>query len=111
MIEIMNMRTDKLSEPWDVKVDRSSPLGNPFNMSNESKRDEVCERYDHWFKEMLTKKPNTPYNSKKVHMAFKIAILTLQEAHKKHGKLRLFCWCAPKRCHASTIKEYLESVV
>ena len=23
------------------------------------------------------------------------------------GKVRLFCWCAPKRCHGETIKKWL----
>jgi hypothetical protein len=32
----------------------------------------------------------------------------LIDIYKKHGRLRLFCWCAPKKCHAETIKELIE---
>ena len=34
----------------------------------------------------------------------------LKKLHVEYGKLRLFCWCAPKRCHAETIKQFLEGV-
>ena len=44
MIEIMNLRYDKPSQPWDVKVDRSSVLGNPFPMKGEAQRNAVCEK-------------------------------------------------------------------
>ncbi|WP_068768630.1 DUF4326 domain-containing protein [Termitidicoccus mucosus] len=33
----------------------------------------------------------------------------LLAAAQKHGNLRLHCWCAPKRCHAETIKACLET--
>ena len=39
MIEIFNMHIIKPSEPYDIKVDRSSPLGNPFNLKFEKDRD------------------------------------------------------------------------
>ena len=29
---------------------------------------------------------------------------------KKHKKLRLFCWCSPKKCHGETIKRYILSL-
>jgi hypothetical protein len=108
MITIHNLRNEKPSEPYDVIVDRRSPLGNPFSMSDESQRDEVCDRYEGWFQDMLTMKPITPYNSPKVHSSFGVEILRLQETYKKHGKLRLFCWCTPKRCHAETIAKFVE---
>ena len=95
MIEIMNLRTVKPSQPFDVKVDRSSPLGNPFFMADESQRSIVCEKYKKYFYEQIQ-------NEK-----FMSEVIRLTNLYKQHGKLRLFCWCAPKQCHAETIKNYI----
>lgn len=100
-IEIMNLRTVKPSEPWDFRIDRSTPVGNPFNMINESRRDSVCDQYEKWF--------NEKWFVEETHSRTFFAYLqTLMAAHRNYGKLRLFCWCAPLRCHGQTIKEYLE---
>ena len=57
-ITIHNLRVEKPHKPYDVKCDRSSPLGNPVGLQgDESKRDWACEYYADWFKtEVLTKK-------------------------------------------------------
>jgi hypothetical protein len=101
IIEIMNLRRDKPSGPFDVRVDRSSPLGNPFLMKTEAQRDPVCDQYNEWFRKMVIGKQN-PAAVKE--MDYLISIL------KEHGRLRLFCWCAPKRCHAEIIKRWLEEI-
>lgn len=92
MIEICNLRNQKLTQPYDVRVDRQSVLGNPFHMKNESERDKVCDEYEEYFYKRLKD------------------CATMQRIinyYKEHGKLRLFCWCAPKRCHAETIRDYI----
>lgn len=98
-ITIINMRTGRYPRAsYDVRVDRSHVLGNPFQMQHESQRDKVCDAYKEWF-------------NKKLDTADKPVVDALHELNdigEKHGKLNLFCWCAPKRCHAETIKEYLE---
>ena len=96
MIKIKNLRRNQPSKDYDIKVDRSSPLGNPFYMEDESKRDKVCDKYHIWF-----------YKDKHK-IAFYQELFKLKETYKKFGKLNLFCWCNPKRCHAETIKQYLE---
>ena len=96
MIQIKNLKAGKPENPWDVKVDRSSVLGNPFYMKSESHRDEVCENYAEWFK--ANKSPT-----------FYLELKRLCELYKEHGKLNLYCWCAPKRCHAETIRQHLLS--
>lgn len=96
MIEIMNLRNDKPTEPYDFKVDRTTPLGNRFRMRDESDRAMVCAHYDNHFPVLLT--------NKKAHNLFS----KLVTIYREHGKLRLFCWCSPKRCHAETIKRELE---
>ena len=82
MIEIMNLRTTKPSQPWDVKVDRSSVLGNPFK----GDRDEVCDNYVAYFASMATDKEA---------VVFRAELARLAQLYKQYGKLRLFCWCAP----------------
>ena len=101
MIAIKNLRNSKPVNPWDIKIDRSSPIGNPFIMHNESERDLVCDQYEKWLEEQLASKNKTVCNE----------MNRLYLIYKKYGKLNLFCWCAPKRCHGETIKKKLESVL
>ena len=99
MIEICNLRNEKIKYAYDIKVDRSSILGNKFYMHNESERDLVCEKYKAYFDMQIRR-----------NLAFANEVSRLAYLHEKYGKLRLFCWCYPKRCHAETIKEFLERV-
>lgn len=92
----MNLRASKQTKKYDIIVDRRSILGNPFYMINEGYRDEVCKKYETWFKSSML-------SNEKV----KSKANDLRRLYKKYGKLRLFCWCAPKRCHAETIKKWL----
>jgi phage-related protein len=70
-------------------------------MPSELSRKDVCKLYDNYFYRMMNgASPN--------HAKFKAEVLRLKELYKKHGKLRLFCWCAPKQCHVKTIKTWLE---
>jgi hypothetical protein len=81
-----------------VKVDRSSVLGNPFYMKSEAMRDDVCDKYEAYFRKEVEDK-----NSKllpELRRIYKLA---------KVGKVQLVCHCAPRRCHADTIKSFLDS--
>ncbi len=102
MIKIMNLRTARIEYPWDVRVDRKSVLGNPFYMHigyDESERDRVCKQYAVYFQQRIAKNnPGDPFIQE---------LKRIQQLYKQYGKLRLFCWCAPKRCHAETIRDYL----
>jgi hypothetical protein len=94
-ITIHNMRNEKLNKPYDVKVDRSSVLGNPFFMKSENQRNEVCDKYERYFKERIGDEGfNNELNKLKIIL-------------EKYGKLRLFFFFFPKRCHAETIRNYL----
>lgn len=99
MVQIMNLRTAQIEYPWDVRVDRKSALGNPFYMHSEAERDKVCEQYAAYFKQRTERNnPGDPFMQE---------LKRIRLLYKQYGKLRLFCWCAPKRCHAETIKDYL----
>jgi hypothetical protein len=86
-IEVVNMAItpDFGERPGDIRVDRTTPYGNPFRMqdSTDSERDRVCDLYRDWLLRRLLKNP-----------------LWL---HPLMGARRLGCWCAPKRCHAEAL--------
>ncbi len=53
-IEIKNLRFSKpLNQPWEFKVDRTSPIGNPFYMRSEAERDKVCDEYQLYFDKQI----------------------------------------------------------
>lgn len=67
-----------------VMVDRSTAWGNPFLLSEDGSRDEVCDAYA---KHYLPHKPSL-----------------LKRVKSLKGKV-LGCHCAPARCHADAIKK------
>jgi len=110
MIEIMNLRDLKgdqrwywKKERWDMKVDRSSPVGNPYEIKDYREvfkkeldcRDYVCKLYEREFERLR----EIPF--------FEAYLQSLVRIYERHGRLRLWCWCAPKRCHAETIKHWI----
>ncbi len=103
MIRIKNLRKEKPQNKWDVKICRTkSPLGNPFilhNVDDDNERDTVCNLYEKWFYENLESVDN------------KEELDRLVNIYKEYHQLNLFCWCTPKRCHAETIKKYIEKVI
>jgi len=100
MIQIKNLRTEQPAKPYDIRVDRQSPLGNPFYMKDESKRNDVCDKYTTWLDDAIYMNTISGNNQKVVD-----ELVRLIDIYRQYGKLNLFCWCAPKRCHAETIKE------
>lgn len=97
IISIKNLRKEQPVYEYQVRVDRASVLGNPYVMHSENERDQVCDQYEDYFKEQIKDK-----NS-----AFMQELRRLYKILKKYNKLELYCWCAPKRCHAETIKNFL----
>ena len=99
MIRIVNLANYKPTKGEIlIKVDRSNKiLGNKFIMKNESERDYVCDKYQEWFYTQI--KEN---NKDVIEELNKIKELSL------NNNIALGCWCYPKRCHAQTIKKFLE---
>jgi len=98
-IVIKNLRNASIKHKYQVRVDRQSPLGNKFYMSDDSQRDTVCDKYEEWLNDMIALKNGKVINE----------LNRLYMIYKRHGKLELFCWCAPKRCHAESIKTVIEN--
>jgi hypothetical protein len=109
MIEIKNLHIDKVKEPWDYICDRTTPVGNPYIISKylvqvteeKTNYDIACEKYEEWFANKLL---DTSEESKD----FKLYLEAIKNTLKKYGRVNLFCWCTPKRCHCETIKKWLE---
>ena len=74
-------------EPFDIRIDRKTPWGNPFEIGVDGTREEVVELYVHW---ILTQK------------------VLLKQIHSLRGKT-LGCHCAPKLCHGDILKQILET--
>lgn len=92
MARVVNLRKEK----YDVYIGRASRdkegyFGNPFPLTNESKRESVLAKYRIWFYRRLENDDE-----------FKEKILALK------GKV-LGCFCKPKACHGDVIVEYLEA--
>ena len=99
MITIHNLYTETIiGAPYEVRVDRKSPLGNPFHMKRESDRDMVCDEYDVLLRRKVSHGQDVRVRNE---------LNRLYRLYKQHGCLMLFCWCAPNRCHAETIKAIL----
>ena len=101
MITIHNMSNKNTLPPsneWEVKCDRSSILGNPYKMNGKSneERNRVCDLYEEYF-----------YKQIEENNEFKQEVARLYSIYMKWGKLNLYCWCAPKKCHGITIKNYI----
>jgi hypothetical protein len=99
MIRIVNMHKGKYKHNPDeilIKVDRSSILGNPFIMKNESERNKVCDLYDNYFYNKIDEQ-----DEKFVDELDRIIDLA------DTNNIALGCWCIPKRCHAQTILNYV----
>lgn len=80
-------------------VGRPTALGNPFFMKDESMRDEVCDRYETWFKQKVANADPAVMNQ----------LRALWTIGKRTGVVNLGCYCAPRRCHADTIARFLKN--
>lgn len=90
MVEVVNIRncSPVWGQPGDVRIDRATKWGNPFPLTSESRRDEVCNLYESYM------------------------TLLLQSGGRNINELihakRLGCWCKPKRCHGDFLKKCIE---
>jgi hypothetical protein len=100
MIIISNAKYGLKPDPVNgiFPVDRRSPVGNPFVLQDEEQRDKVCGQYERWFNSKRLTDPKIIEYLKQIKSYF-----------DKHGRVTLLCWCVPKRCHAETIKKWLEN--
>ena len=102
--KIKSMRGNEYpTEPWQVRCDRASVLGNPYGLTNLCLRDQSCDLYQKYFDDKV--------NNTVIDAMFMDKLMELKWLLDKYGKLELYCWCYPLRCHTETIKRYLEEIV
>ena len=77
-------------------VGRPSALGNPFTMRTEADRDRVIGQYREWLAHKIADRD--------------AAVMNELNAMLKHEEITLVCWCAPKRCHADVIAQWLHTM-
>ena len=102
-VVVSRVKQDKVGFK-SVYIGRSrhkNALCNPFAMKHESERDCVCEQ----FKEHFDK------NVKIENNAIRNEIIKLFNMLKKGQNINLQCFCAPKRCHGHTIKDFLDKYI
>jgi hypothetical protein len=68
-------------EPYDVYIGRGSKWGNPYKIGKDGTREEVIEKFKHYYYGAL-----------------------MLNAEELRG-LTLGCWCAPKPCHGDFLLE------
>ena len=89
--QIFNYKTySPARDGYAVPVTRKTPFGNPFEIKKGETREQVIEKFRHYF-----------YQRIKTSEQFKKDVLKLRGHH-------LLCWCSPLPCHAEVIREWLE---
>lgn len=101
MIRIVNARNEQTPQSGElfIRVDRSSPLGNPYKIDSKNTRDSVCNKYEEYFQYMIKNEPESNF-CKELQRLKKLSEAT---------NLGLVCHCYPMRCHAEVIKKHLEN--
>lgn len=96
MINVINKFKDK-----HYYIGRGSILGNPFVMIDKSdeERNRVCEEFEKHFNNKVFIEKNQSF----LNELDKLHNLSLKE------DINLGCFCAPKRCHGDTIKNFLDN--
>ena len=98
MIRVVNLK-NYVERNGEIlfKIDRTSPVGNPFFLKSEKERDEVCDKYEEYFYKKIKEEEGNFRNY--IILIYKISL-------KKD--IALGCHCFPKRCHGDVIKSFLE---
>ena len=82
-----------------VRVDRQTPLGNPYP-EKEHGRDGCIALYRDWLNVQLADPDSTA----------SIQFASIQQRLMQGESIALMCWCAPKACHGDVIREKLMEV-
>lgn len=109
MIEVVHIRH---TTPDAIYIGRAmpaynlaaSPLGNPYRLTDESKRAEVLEQYRRWlWRSIKGATPDSLADTPQMRELHRLYLIW-----QETGALKLGCWCAPRLCHGDVIKSALE---
>lgn len=125
MITLGNIKTIGLSK--GIRIDRDTPVGNPFYLRVEADREAVCDAYEEYFIQVMQISRLDVVNmSSSLVRAIAIQLakqydlgiswtwqaptackfVDYLDAITKDSLV--LCWCKPKRCHGHTIIKYKE---
>lgn len=107
-IKTMNLKNDQPRHKFDFKVDRTTPLGNPYYIKEGVNRKTSIKLYKKYFKYRLNKNSSERTKEDKEFLKY---FNKLINSYRKYGKLRLFCHCAPLQCHIKIIIKNLKKVL
>jgi len=88
-IWVVNKKDDKNG----IYIGRGGILGNKFVEGKDGDREEVIEKYRGWLWEEVKKREGKAWDE----------LRRLLGIWKRDGKLKLSCFCFPKRCHGEVI--------
>ena len=92
------IRIGRLRRDRGLSVARPTALGNPFVVGDPYGRDEAIARYRRWFAERLAERePRVLARLERIVDAARM------------GDVTLLCHCAPARCHAEIVAEYVRA--
>ena len=80
-MKIVNLKNEKC----DVRIDRSSILGNPFVINKDGNREEVIKKYREYLWNCIC------------------VVDELNKLSEMSDDTVLGCWCKPKKCHGDVI--------
>lgn len=92
--------TAQRSDSFNIRCDRRSPIGNPYYMADESKRNEVCDKFDHWL-------PKAYNNDPQVYSY----VNNIAAYVMRGSNVNLQCHCFPKRCHTKSIRSFVLGII
>jgi hypothetical protein len=100
-IRLVNLHDEK---ECDYKIDRSSPLGNPYALSKTETREIVCGKYKEYLKQKILER-----DQKITSYITEIALDAINKNDKQ--EITLGCWCVPNLCHGYLVKETIEKII
>lgn len=109
MIRIVNLRNYVANNNEVlIKIDRSSVLGNPYYMKDESMRDLVCDKYQSYMDSIVCNYLNSANELVPREQNYVMELNRIIQLVRQGKNIALGCWCYPKRCHGESIKKLVE---
>lgn len=115
MLITANLKTTK----YGIRCDRSTHLGNPFDLRNEGERDLICDGFRKYLWAVLGhgRSPNDAATSIALRMGLSVSakwrsptreqfLSALKLLEQAPDGTKLLCWCSPLRCHCDEYVKY-----
>ena len=95
-INVINIKTSKIDQTLWTKIDRTTPIGNPFYKGT---REENIQKYRSYLWKILSNPDQIKYEK------FEIYFNQICNKVLAGETVYLACWCAPKACHGYILKD------